>query len=132
MEITELFGLEGILKIFFPLGRSTFTVCDHLNSWGLEIFFLQMFREDNSTFTGCKFRAHINMAKMSGFVIVLFYFTFQSLASYWFLSKLLSRQWANLILEERQKRGNPFSSLMLGQREYFLSPRGAHNNCKAL
>lgn len=75
MGITELFGLEGILKIFFPLGRSTFTVCDHLNSWGLEIFFLQMFREDNSTFTGCKFRAHINMAKMGVFCycFVLFY-----------------------------------------------------------
>lgn len=96
-----------------------------------------MFREGNSTFTGCKFKAHINMAKMVAFVVALFCFVFtiQSIASYMFLSELFfSRQWANLILEEREKRGNPLSSLLLGHGGHFLSPRhrGGHNDCTAL
>lgn len=34
--ITELFGLEWILKIIFPMGRGIFTVCNHSNSGRLK------------------------------------------------------------------------------------------------
>lgn len=52
-----------------------------------------------------------------------------------FSKSFFSRQWANLNLEEREKRGNPLSCVMLGHEGTLPSShrhKGAHNSCTAL
>lgn len=73
------------------------------------------------------------MAKKITFVVV---FTVQSVANYMFLNKLFfSRRWVSFILEEREKKENQLSSLMLGH-EGILSLihryKDAHSSCASL